>query len=38
MDEPTAWVVSVAIVCATIIYMFHAVVSRLDAADKPESE
>jgi hypothetical protein len=34
MDEPTAWVISVALVCATVIYIFRTVVNRIEAADR----
>jgi hypothetical protein len=35
MNEPMAWVISVALVCATVIYIFRVIVNRLDAAGLP---
>lgn len=34
MNEPMAWVISVALVCATVIYIFRTVVNRIDAYDR----
>ena len=35
MNEPMAWVTSVALVCATVIYIFRVIVNRLDKAGMP---
>ena len=34
MNEPMAWVISVALVCGTVIYIFRTVVNRIEAADR----